>query len=222
VVTLTPRDGAPPHMRGSWLTVRSKQDELHVGVEDLIGSNQPYRWNLTPWMWVLGRVDASPRDRWQLDDAAEARPYLAALASGRVIEALNLAGVGVDDQLAKLLRGEPNRNFRAELTEKWVGNLYAGLSQSAPWRFAHAYAVWSAERGGRRKHVTMFGLGGLGQARKPKVALDLMRSGPILRLVFSGGNLILPRALWTIPADLLTACAPPCGMQRAGEVGELG
>jgi hypothetical protein len=67
----------------------------------------------------------------------------------------------------------------------------AGLTQSAPWRFAEAYAAWLAERGGRPKPVTLFGLKGLGQ------------SGLVLRLEFSGGNLILPRALWTVPADLL-------------------
>jgi hypothetical protein len=48
----------------------------------------------------------------------------------------------------------------------------------------------------------MFGLKGLGQSRKPKVALDRTRSGPILRLHFSAGNLLLPRSLWTVPADL--------------------
>jgi hypothetical protein len=201
-VALTPLGDEPLHKRGSWLIVRSEGDELHVGVEDLIGGNQAHRWNLTPWMWDRRRVDASPGDRWQIDSAAQAQHYLDALASGRVSQALNLAGVAVDDQLTKLLRGEPNRSYRAEMTAKWVANLYAGLRESAPWRFAHAYSAWSAERGGRHKPATMFGLQGLRQARKPKVALDLTCSGPILRLVFSGGNLILPRALWTIPADL--------------------
>lgn len=83
-----------------------------------------------------------------------------------------------------------------------MANLYAGLTESAPWRFAKAYAAWLAERGGRPKPATMFGLKGLGQSRKPKVALDRTPSGPILRLEFSGGNLILPLALWTVPADL--------------------
>jgi hypothetical protein len=201
-VALAPLNGTPPHIRGRWLTVRAKADELYVGVEDLIGGNQAHRWNLTPWMWDRRHVGTSPRDRWQLDNATQARPYLDALASGRVSEALNLAGVAVDDQLAKLLRGEPTRNYRAELTETWVANLYAGITESAPWRFAVAYAAWLAERGGRPKPATMFGLKGLGQARKPKVALDRTRSGLVLRLEFSGGNLILPRALWTVPADL--------------------
>src|SRR5215470_4184391 len=157
---------------------------------------------LTPWMWDRRRKDTPPVNRWQLDDAALARPYLDALAAGRVTEALDLAGVAVDAQLAKLLRGEPTRNYRAQLTEKWVANLYAGLTQSAPWRFAAAYAAWLAERGGRPKPAAMFGLKGLTQARKPKVVLDRIPSGIILRLEFSGGNFILPSALWTIPADL--------------------
>src|SRR5262245_26828993 len=69
VVALVPLDHASPHLRASWLTVRAKQDELHVGVEDLIGGNQPNRWNLTPWMWHRQHVGALPRERWQLDDA---------------------------------------------------------------------------------------------------------------------------------------------------------
>jgi hypothetical protein len=201
VVALTPLDHTPPHVRGRWLTARADGDELTVGVENLIGGNQAYRWNLTPWMWDR-RVKAMPHERWQLDDAAQARPYLAALAAGRIPEALDLAGVTVDEQLARLLRGEPNRTYRAELADKWVTNLYAGLAESAPWRFEHAYATWLAERGGRPKPVTMFGLKGVGQSRKPKVALDRTRSGPILRLYFSAGNLLLPRSLWTVPADL--------------------
>ena len=202
LVALVPLDRAPPQLRAPWLTVRVKQDELYVGVDNLIGGNQPNRWNLTPWMWHRQHVGALPRDRWQLDDPAQAQPYLAALSAGRVTEALQLAGVAVDDQLAKLLRGAPTRNFRAELTKTWVANLYAGLSYSAPWRFTAAYAAWLAERGGRPRPVAMFGLKGLGQARKPKVALDQTASGPVLRLWFSGGNLILPSALWTVPADL--------------------
>jgi hypothetical protein len=201
VVCLAPLDATPPHLRGRWLTVRAEDEELSVGVENLIGGNQAYRWNLTPWLWNR-RVKASPRERWQVDHPAQARPYLELLAAGRVAEALDLAGVAVDAQLAKLLRGEPNRTYRAELADKWVSNLYAGLIESAPWRFDHAYTVWLAERGGRAKPVTMFGLKGLGQARKPKVALDRTRSGPILRLHFSAGNLLLPRSLWTVPADL--------------------
>ena len=78
---------------------------------------------------------------------------------------------------------------------------------SAPWRFAAAYAAWLDERGGHPKPAAMFGLKGLTQSRKPKVALDRTLSGLILRLEFSGGNLILSRALWTVPADLMTA--PP-------------
>lgn len=81
-------------------------------------------------------------------------------------EALNLAGVAVDDRLAKLLRGEPTRNFRAELTQKWVANFYEGPTESAPWRFAAAFAAWRAERDGRPKPAPMFALKGLGQARK--------------------------------------------------------
>ena len=99
-----PLDGEPPHRRGRWLTVRAKAEELYACVEDLIGGNLAYRWNVTPWMWDRRHADASPRERWQIDNATQAQPYLDALAAGRVTEALNLAGVAVDGQLAKLLR----------------------------------------------------------------------------------------------------------------------
>src|SRR5262249_2738157 len=135
-------------------------------------------------------------------DVTQTRPYLAALAAGRIPEALDRAGVAVDAQLAKLLRGEPNRTYRAELADKWGTNLYAGLAESAPWRFEHAHAVRLAAGGGRPKPVTMSGRRGVGRSRKPKVALARTRSGPILRLYFSAGNLLLPRSLWTVPADL--------------------
>jgi len=202
VVALASLDDAPAHLRSRWVAVRAKGDELHVGIEDLIGGNQVYRWNLTRWMWDHRHVSTPPRDRWQLEEAAQAQPYLDALTAGRLTVALNLAGVAVDERLAKLLRGEPTRNYRAELTEMWVANLYEGLIESAPWRFAAAYAAWLVERGGHPKPAPMFGLKGLNQARKPKVMLDRTPSGMILRLEFSGGNLILPNALWTIPADL--------------------
>jgi hypothetical protein len=40
-------------------------------------------------VWDRRHVGTSPRDRWQLDNATQARPYLDALASGRVSEALS-------------------------------------------------------------------------------------------------------------------------------------
>ena len=50
-VALASLDGTPPHLRGRWLTVRAKAEDLYVGVKDLIGANQAYRWNSTPWTW---------------------------------------------------------------------------------------------------------------------------------------------------------------------------
>ncbi len=85
-------------------------------------------------------------------------------------------------------------------------NLYAGLADAAPWRLAAAYQLWREHRHDlgltTASPVTLFGLGGLGQARKPKVALDVASGGPVLRLWFTGSNAVLPRSLWTVPADL--------------------
>ncbi len=99
--------------------------------------------------------------------------------------------------------------FRAELTHKWVTSLHAGLADVAPWRLAAAYRTWRQGRDalGLRTTgpVTLLGLGGMRQSRKPKAALDLTPAGPVLRLRFTGGNAVLPRSLWTIPPDLEAA-----------------
>jgi hypothetical protein len=73
-VALASLDGAPLHLRGRWLTVRAKADDLYVGVDDLICANQAYRWNSTPWMWgTAAGATPSPSERWQLDNVAQAR-----------------------------------------------------------------------------------------------------------------------------------------------------
>ncbi|MBV1856166.1 hypothetical protein [Catellatospora tritici] len=206
VVALASYGNARPHLRGSWLTVRTADDCLVVSMADLIGANQRHRWDATPWLWHGRHAGTPAADRWQVRAADLVQPAFEALRRGEVPQALAMSGVRVDDQLSSLLAGRPSRAFRAELTDTWVHGLYQGLGDSAPWRLGHAYRVW---RDGRtalglpvREPVVLFGLGGLGQQRKPKVALDLVGDEPRLRLVFSGSNAVLPRALWTVPADL--------------------
>jgi hypothetical protein len=46
-----------------------------------------------------------------------------------------------------------------------------------------------------RDPIPLFGLGGMTQARKPKVALDTTADGPLLRLYFTGGSAVLPWSL---------------------------
>jgi hypothetical protein len=112
----------------------------------------------------------------------------------------------VAPDLAKILAGVPHRSFRAEVTATWVANIYAGFTDLAPWRLAGAYRTWHDERTRHglttRDPVVLFGLGGLGTARKPKVALGTEGGEPLLRLAYTGGNAVLPHALWTVPADL--------------------
>ncbi|NUT33460.1 MAG: hypothetical protein HOV79_10330 [Hamadaea sp.] len=202
VVALTALDDTPLHLRGAWLAARCLGDGLTVTVEELIGGNQEHRWDRTPWLWDRRRADAGPRERWQADEPGQVSDILAALRCGAVAEALALAGVDVDDQLGRLLAGRPNRLFRAGLTQKWVTNLHLGLAEAAPWRFGDAHRAWRAERGHRaRRPAPLFGLKGLNQARKPKVALDVEDGRPILRLVFTASNLQMPRSLWTVPTD---------------------
>jgi hypothetical protein len=206
VVALKSYGGRRPHLRDRWLTVRADAEGLVVTMEELIGVNQRHRWSSTPWLWDRRRAATSRLTRWQVRQPGAAVPAIDALRRGAVPEALELAGVGVDDQLARLLAGEPTRGFRAEVAQTWVSNLYAGLAESAPWRFAEAYRAWRGERLAFGLPVTgpviLFGLGGMGQQRKPKVALDVSDGVPILRLIFTGGNAVLPKALWTLPADL--------------------
>jgi hypothetical protein len=175
-------------------------------VRDLIAANQAHRWDATPWLWDRRYAEAPPAHRWQVQDPRDARPAFTALRDGRFTDALDECGVRADLNISRLLAGEPTRMFRADLTEKWVRNLYAGIADVAPWRLAAAYQIWREGRDalGLRTSdpVTLFGLGGMGQSRKPKIALDLAPAGPILRFRFTAGSAVLSRSLWTIPPDL--------------------
>ena len=206
VVALTSYGNARPHRRGPWLTVRADGDRLVLAMDNLIAANQRHRWDVTPWLWDRRHANTPTVTRWQVDRPELAAPAFDALRRAAIAEALAEAGVRTDDQIGKLLAGSPNRAFRAELTETWVSSLYQGLAEVAPWRLAAAYQIW---REGRlslglptREPVVLFGLGGVGTQRKPKLALDMADDGPTLCLVFTGSNALLSRSLWTVPADL--------------------
>lgn len=209
VVALVPCQAGRPHQSGPWLTARADSDRLVLEVRDLIPANQAHRWDAAPWLWDRRHASAPPLDRWQARDMLDIRPAFTMLREGRLRPALDACGVLADPSISKLLDGEPTRMFRAHLTEKWVTSLYAGLADAAPWRLAAAYHTWRQDRDalGLRttEPVTLFGLGGMSQARKPKVALDLTPAGPVLRFRFTGGNAVLPQSLWTIPPDLEAA-----------------
>lgn len=205
VVALAPCAGpALPHLRGRWLTARAHGDRLVLAASDLIPVNQRHRWDLTPWLWDRRHAGTPPLVRWQAADPGQVRPAFEALRRGAASQALD--HVGVDGQIGKLLAGEPPRLSRGTSTELWVTNLYAGLAVMAPWRLAAAHQLWREQREASglpaQDPVTLFGLGGNGAARKPKVALDGGGTGPVLRLHYTGSNAVLPESLWTLPADL--------------------
>jgi hypothetical protein len=205
VVLLANLDDRASGLRATWLTARTDGDSLVVNTDVLIAANQRHRWDVTPWLWDRRRSDAPNLQRWQATEPAEVAPTVEHVRRGKLAEALRLSGVGVDDQLAALLAGRPTRAFRAEQTATWVTNLYAGLAEVAPWRLAHAYRAWRDGRTHRRPPdppITLFGLGGSGAARKPKVALELVDDAAMLRLHYTAGNAVLARELWTVPPDL--------------------
>lgn len=195
--------------RTPWLAARAEGETLVVDTDRLFGANQRHRWNLTPWLWDARHGGARARERWQVDDPSSAAPVVESLSRGAVAEALTRCGVRVDESLANLLAGIPARLSLAEYTQKWVTSLSDGLAGSAPWRFAAAYGAWRDERRSfdlpAAGPVVLFGLKGMKQARKPKVALDEQDGTPILRLIFSGSNAVLPDALWKLPPDLAAA-----------------
>jgi hypothetical protein len=205
------RYGPDPAKRGPWLTVRVRDGALALGVEPLIGVNQDHRWDATPWLWCAAGRDATPAERWQVASAEEARPLTELLDAHEIAAALDAAGVRVDDDLAALLDGFPTRYLRAAHTDAWVAALYTQLARSAPWRFAAAYDTWRRERTGLRRPaagpVPLCGLTGLNQQRRPMLALDLAGGAPRLRMVWTGSNARLSRALWERPADLDAALA---------------
>ena len=203
--------GPDPGKRGPWLTARVRNGALALGIESLIGVNQDHRWDATPWLWSADGRHATAHERWQVASAEEARPLAALLDAYDVAGALEAAGVRVDGEVAGLLEGFPTRYLRAAHTDTWVAALYAGLVRSAPWRFAAAYDAWRRERAALGRPaggpVPLFGLTGLNQQRRPMLALDLRGDAPELRMVWTGSNARLSRALWERPADLDAALA---------------
>jgi hypothetical protein len=195
-----------PSKRGPWLTARAHGDRLVVGLEALIGANQPQRWDATRWQWDQRQTATTPAQRWQLDQPDASRAVAALLDAHRLADALAAAGVRVDADLAALLDGYPTRYLRARYTERWVRRLYQELRQAAPWRLAAALGTWQAERHalGRAANqpVVLFRLGGLNQQRRPSVALACPAGIPELRMVWTGSNAVLSRSLWQRPPDL--------------------
>jgi hypothetical protein len=206
VVALARDAAIRPHLRTRWLTARAQGGGLVVGAADLISANQPHRWDLTPWLWHRDHAGVPKQSRWQVERAEDAAPEVSAICRSAWPDAFAAAGVQVEPDLMRILAGVPHRHHRAEVAGTWVTNIYSGFTDLAPWRLADAYRTWHDER---RQHglttrdpVVLFGLGGLGTARKPKVALDAPAGRPVLRLTYTGGNAVLPHALWTVPADL--------------------
>ena len=122
-------------------------------------------------------------------------------------EALLNAGVETDAGLDALLTGVPMyRLSDAELTPTWVASLHRGLADLAPWRLDTAYRGWRDARQAQglpvRDPVVLFGLGGVGAARKPKLALDHTGDAPLLCLIHTGSSAVLPYVHWTVPTDL--------------------
>jgi hypothetical protein len=207
VVALAPCEDTLPHLRAAWLTATAEGDRLVLTVTDLKPTCQPHRWDLTPWLWDRRHAGTPPQTRWQVSRADEAAATFRVQRHVGIAEALTLAGVQTDEQIAALLAGRPARLRRSELTATWMSTLYAGLAHAAPWRLAAAHGSWRESREAMDlptpRPVVLFGLGGMVQARKPKVALDITDDGPLLCLRFTGGNAVLPRSLWTLPPDLV-------------------
>ncbi|MEU8390154.1 hypothetical protein [Micromonospora sp. NPDC048843] len=207
VVALAGYGEQRPHLRGRWLTARVEGAELVVGIDDLIPANQRHRWDNARWLWDRRAANTPAGLRWQVDRVEQAAPAVAAVRRGALPEALTNAGVETDPELDALLTGVPSRLSDAELTAIWVANLYRGLADLAPWRLDAAYRGWRDARQAQglavQDPVVLFGLGGVGAARKPKLALDHTGGAPLLRLIHTGSNAVLPYAHWTVPADLV-------------------
>ncbi|WP_147457185.1 hypothetical protein [Micromonospora pisi] len=206
VVALAGYGERRPHLRSRWLTARVDGDALIIGVDELIPANQRHRWDGARWLWDRRYANTPAALRWQVDRAEQALPAVQALRRGALPDGLATAGIQTDSQLDALLAGVPCRLSDAELTPTWVANLHRGLADLAPWRLASAYHGWREGRQAlglpAQDPVVLFGLGGVGAVQKPKVALDQTDDGPLLRLIYTGSNAVLPYPQWTVPADL--------------------
>ncbi|MET7400942.1 hypothetical protein ABZS66_46430 [Dactylosporangium sp. NPDC005572] len=198
VVALHDVEGGPLSKRGPWVAARADGDELVVAVEGLIGANQDHRWDRLPWLWR--GLDATAAERWQVADAADARPVVELLERHELAEALTLCGVDVDGDLAALLDGHPIDYRHARHTDTWVRTLYEQLRDCAPWRLATAWRVAAAG-----KPIPLFGLKGMNHQVKPMVAVDAPGGVCRLTMHWTGSNARLTRALWEVPADLRAA-----------------
>ncbi|WP_426503575.1 hypothetical protein ACPPVO_38950 [Dactylosporangium sp. McL0621] len=199
-------DGTVLSKRGPWLAVRADGDTLVVGVEGLIGANQDHRWDRLPWLWSAAHAEAPAAVRWQLPDAAGARPVVSLLDRHAPAEALASCGVELDEDLKALLAGYPITYGFARHTETWVKRLYEQLQLCAPWRLAAAYEVHQDERRAVRRPtgepIALFGLKGMNQQSKPMVGLDCGNGAPRLSMIWTASNVRLPHELWQCPADL--------------------
>ncbi|WP_433203201.1 hypothetical protein ACQP00_33715 [Dactylosporangium sp. CS-047395] len=189
--------------RGPWLSVRSLDDELVVSLEGLIGANQDHRWDRLPWLWTSQEPSLV---RWNLPDAASARPVLDLLDRYAIGEALARCGVELDEELTALLAGYPISYGLAQHAETWVKRLYDQLQLCAPWRLAAAYDVHQDERRAAKRPggepIALFGLKGMNQQSKPMVALDTHDGTPRLSMIWTASNMRLTHELWQCPADL--------------------
>jgi uncharacterized protein (TIGR02996 family) len=209
---------------------RSDAQVITVRLELLIGDNHPHNWSSARWYWDDRDIGLDEQARWGITGKAlravtgpegtgtVARLKAAAQAgklsptdrialctalqdAGKFEEALQIAGVALDDELSQLLNNKLTHFARgcdhppATAIPTRAEKLRRALLEAAPWRFAAGLAQ------GPDKLQRLFIFPGSKHARKPGLAI-VRGEPPRLRVEFTAANTVFPETWWRRPVEL--------------------
>lgn len=222
---------------------RSDPQVLRINLRGLIPANQDHRWDDERWRWHADSANEDRTSRWgapvpveslvngnlsasQLAKKVERGTadvgQKAALAillqtEGRLLEAIELYSIEIDEILKRLCGGQKiyPPACCAYADEKWVEKLQDWLRTCAPWllgkataREAERIAGWAAQKSGRkRRHPSLKLLIFPGQHHSRKVSLILTSTDaegvcPRLTLQATASNARLHESAWRRSLEL--------------------
>jgi hypothetical protein len=197
VVLLSPVDpGSREGARSAWIVARAAgRTAATIRVDSVISGNNWHRLDLAPWLW---RTDsgAAP-DAWRVPGAGDPRArQLALLAAGEVVQALELAGIELENGARRLLSGRRLGWSRSAEQDGWSAFVRTSLSRCAPWLLAGPaleYVRATCGRTGDGARVVLLPH----QPWQSKAGLSLLPAKtPVLALRRTSSNRVLPRVLW--------------------------
>lgn len=222
---------------------RSDPQEIRITIESLIKVNQDHCWEHDRWRWHAGTADVDRETRWGVAVPAEAiasdalsqsqlaenvrtgcadEGEKAALAimlqeQGKLIEALELYGIEVDEDLKRLCGGQKiyPPACCAYADEKWVKTFQDWMRACAPWLLANStrqeaerISARAVEKKGRKRRLPvlkLFIFPGQQHSRKASLVLtskDLDGLCPRLEIQATASNARLYESAWKRPLEI--------------------